>query len=64
MDLRVGLILNILADLTFVAVAERSKASDHFRSFGQKLRWALGKKFFSKKKKNLSEFNFRFYAVF
>ena len=29
-----------------ITVAERSKASDHFRSFGQKLRWGPGKIFF------------------
>ena len=37
---------HILADFTHVAVAEWSKASDHFRSFGQKLRWGPGDKNF------------------
>ena len=35
-----------LPELSFVVVAERSKASDHFRSFGQKMRWGLGVKNF------------------
>ena len=36
----------IFADFSFVVVAERSKASDHFRSFGQKKRWGPGVKNF------------------
>ena len=39
--------LFFLAKSVFVAVAEWSKASDHFlRSFGQNLRWGPGSNFF------------------
>ena len=44
-----------------VIVAERSKASDQFRSFGQKLRWGPGMKLFFFLKKN---FDFRVILVF
>ena len=48
MDLRGVYTSQFLADLTLVVVAEWSKASEYFRSFGQKLRWGPGnqKKFF------------------
>ena len=42
MDLRDVYTPKILADLTLVVVAEWSKASEYFRSFGQKLRWGPG----------------------
>ena len=45
-------------EILFGAVAERSKASDHFRSIGQKLRWGPGNKnFFSKNIFYLSTFS-------
>ena len=37
---------NLWPILTLVAVAEWSKASDHFRLIGEKLRWGLGTKIF------------------
>ena len=51
-------------EILFGAVAERSKASDHFRSIGQKLRWGPGNKNFFSKKYFLSEYIFHFYAIF
>ena len=36
------------ADFDVVVVAEWSKASDHFRSFGEKLKWDPGDNFVSK----------------
>ena len=42
MDLRGVYTSQFLADLTLVVVAEWSKASEYFRSFGQKLRWGQG----------------------
>ena len=47
-----------------VLVAERSKASDHFRSFGQKLRWGPGGKIFFFKKFSLIEANSVFSTIF
>ena len=47
-----------------VLVAEWARASDHFRSFGQNLKWGPGKCFFFSKKKVLFEASFHFYAVF
>ena len=46
MDLRGIYTSQFLADLTLVVVAEWSKASEYFRSFGQKLRWGPGNKNF------------------
>ena len=45
------LILN--KNFPFVAVAEWSKASDHFRSFGHKLKWGSGGQIFFPKKKRI-----------
>ena len=45
MDLREVYTPKILADLSFFVVAERSKASDHLRSFGQKLGWGPGESY-------------------
>ena len=49
MDLRGVYTSQFLADLTLVVMAEWSKASEYFRSFGQNLRWGPGFKkiFFS-----------------
>ena len=46
MVLREGYTPKILAEMAFVVVAERSKAPDHFRSFGQKLKWGSGGQIF------------------
>ena len=50
MDLRMTILPNFDGKILSVIVAERSKASDQFRSFGQKLRWGPDMKFFFKKK--------------
>ena len=64
MVLREGYTPKILAEMAFVVVAERSKAPDHFRSFGQKLRWVRGWNFFSFFFKIWFDATFRFYTIF
>ena len=64
MDLREVYTPKILAEIASVVVAERSKASDHFRSFGEKMRWGLGVNIFFLFSKIQIWPNFDFYHAF